>query len=520
MAVAVRAVGVPANSPTAITPGLPTGTVADDIMVMLIETSDATITVADWTEKATTLASDGTTPTYIHIFWKRCVDPATDNRTTSDSGDHQVGQIISFSGCQLTGDPFNTSVTSVDNTASTSASITGGTTTIDNCFGIAAITTGYDAGANVANAEYTIWANASTSSVLEKMDRQTTAGNGGTIGLATLGYLYTAGTYDATTVTLTNSAPKAMWSGMLIPETAPATPTLNSPADNSSDTDTTPILDFTGTDVNSSDLRYNVQIYDKERNVPYICDSYSQTNQDAVITPMYFTGGNYRNVGQSFTGNGGTLSTIKFYLRKVGSPTGNLLFFIYAHSGTFGSTGVPTGASLGGSVVYDVTTLTTSFTTISAAPSAICTLVNGTNYFVTCSMIGVTGDASNYVEMGTDSSSPGHGGNVATWNGTSWAYDASQDACFYVYTTPIAITDVVSGTDAGFANPDNGADTDPFNSGENIQYTVQDALAVGDYWWRARAIDPTGYNSYGNWATDYKFTITAASNSNFFLLFD
>ena len=65
--------------------------------------------------------------------------------------------------------------------------------------------------------------------------------------------------------------------------------------------------------------------------------------------------------------------------------------------------------------------------------------------------------------------------------------------------------------DSGFANPDNGGDTDPFTSGDNIQFTVQagDALATGTYYWRVRGIDPSGSNAFGAWSSTRSFTVTS-----------
>jgi hypothetical protein len=77
-------------------------------------------------------------------------------------------------------------------------------------------------------------------------------------------------------------------------------------------------------------------------------------------------------------------------------------------------------------------------------------------------------------------------------------------------TTKAPLIDVVSGTNAGFANPDTGGDTDPFNSGENIQYTVQSALTIGTtYYWRVRAQDPNGSKGYGAWSSTRSFTVTS-----------
>jgi hypothetical protein len=71
-------------------------------------------------------------------------------------------------------------------------------------------------------------------------------------------------------------------------------------------------------------------------------------------------------------------------------------------------------------------------------------------------------------------------------------------------TTPLI--NKFSTTDAGFTAGH------PFASGSAIDYTVQagDALSAGTYYWRVAAIDPSGSNIYGAWATTRSFTVTAA----------
>ena len=88
-----------------------------------------------------------------------------------------------------------------------------------------------------------------------------------------------------------------------------------------------------------------------------IIDSYSESN---YVTAGYGMSPLGYGVGQSFTGDGKTLSSVKFYARKVGSPTGNIYAKIFAHSGTYGTSSVPTGTELAVSGAVDVTTISTS----------------------------------------------------------------------------------------------------------------------------------------------------------------
>lgn len=63
---------------------------------------------------------------------------------------------------------------------------------------------------------------------------------------------------------------------------------------------------------------------------------------------------------------------------------------------------------------------------------------------------------------------------------------------------------------AGFVNIDVGIDTDPFFSGDTIQYTIQPADALTGtttYWWRVRAKDTTGDNAYSFWTDPQSFTV-------------
>ena len=139
-------------------------------------------------------------------------------------------------------------------------------------------------------------------------------------------------------------------------------------------------------------------------------------------------------VSQSFVGDGNVIHKGVFNLRKYGAPTGNITAKIYAHSGTYGTSSIPTGAALATSTTVDITTLATTnalYNFYFTVANGI-TLTNGTNYTISLEYSG--GDASNYLVVDHDESSPSHGGNLATLTGATWTEDSGKDAIFYVHT--------------------------------------------------------------------------------------
>lgn len=166
-----------------------------------------------------------------------------------------------------------------------------------------------------------------------------------------------------------------------------------------------------------------------------LVDSYSESNQSAEISQYddrYY-------VGQSFTGNGGVLESAKFYIRKAGTPIGNINVVVYAetHATAFGTDSAGTGSVLATSNSVDSTTLGTSLALVSftfTGENQI-TLTDGTYYVIMVG--GNTGaDINNCVKVGYDNSSPTHAGNIVTKDIYGWAVGDSYDTCFYVYAEP------------------------------------------------------------------------------------
>lgn len=161
--------------------------------------------------------------------------------------------------------------------------------------------------------------------------------------------------------------------------------------------------------------------------------SYSETNQDSLLNLDNATVG----VSQSFTTPAATANTnargcfarAAFYLKKIGTPAGNIVAKLYAHSGTFGASSIPTGAALATSDSVVASSLTTSLALVSFVfPAAWYQFAANTNYVIA---LEYTGTATDYVQVGYDASAAGHAGNKATYNGSTWTAQATEDCCFY-----------------------------------------------------------------------------------------
>lgn len=99
----------------------------DDIGILLIETANEAIPSAptDWTELSSSPQGTGTLGTRLTAFWKRATSTSNDPVATGDSGDHQIGRIIAFRGCVLSGNPIDATAGGVKGTTSTVTAIPG-----------------------------------------------------------------------------------------------------------------------------------------------------------------------------------------------------------------------------------------------------------------------------------------------------------------------------------------------------------------------------------------------------------
>jgi hypothetical protein len=168
-------------------------------------------------------------------------------------------------------------------------------------------------------------------------------------------------------------------------------------------------------------------------------DSYSESNQNSVYGILYGTGESTRAVGQSFTADSLSLTSCKFYLQKVGNPTGNLYARLYEHTGVFGTSSLPTGSALAVSDALDASSLDTSLALeeLFFTGDNQYSLVGETKYIITIDARETTSDNNNRISVGIDGSSPTHSGNLCAlgFDGVTeeWSGWNDYDTIFYVY---------------------------------------------------------------------------------------
>lgn len=93
-------------------------------------------------------------------------------------------------------------------------------------------------------------------------------------------------------------------------------------------------------------------------------------------------------------------------------------------------------------------------------------------------------------------------------------YQVSISEDYYFLTGSTTRT---SDVDSGFQNIASSTDTSPFSSGDMIRFILQpgDALTnASTYWWRVRAKDPLGGDTWSDWSERWSFTVDTAVTSS------
>lgn len=362
----------------------------------------------------------------------------------------------------------------------------------------------------------------------------------------------TALTATAVTCTGGTNGENGALSYLLFTENVSPTVALNSPADTATITDTTPDLVFTGTDTESDAVRYQVHIdtvntFDSQGSAfALIAQTSAAGNTNSVTTSSIdTTGANLIILGVSY--NTGATPTITdsegntwtaLTAHALGSNGTSRIYYCYnptVGSGhTFSNTGssnysVVSAQAFSGalSTPFDQENGSTNPASSTLSPGSVTPSVDN-EVVISHFMFSVAGTASVNGGFSTPTQADFSGGNnyggamaylvqtTATAANPQWTSGggatglAGSNATFKAGGGPLI--DAVSGTDSGFLDVTDGADTDPFDSGDQLSFTVQggDALSDDTYYWRVRAKDPSGTNTYGAWATTRSFTLTTS----------
>jgi hypothetical protein len=128
-------------------------------------------------------------------------------------------------------------------------------------------------------------------------------------------------------------------------------------------------------------------------------------------------------------------------------------------TGTYGSSGKPTGAALATSDDFDVTQITTSYVlyTFNFSGANQYVMTADTHYCIEIQApTSGTINSTNMVSVGVDSTSPTHNGNATYYWFSAWQAKDNNDTCFYVYGDPtvtnVLVTDTITLNDSVVCN--------------------------------------------------------------------
>jgi hypothetical protein len=179
---------------------------AGDFGLLVVESAGGDIVSAPsgWTALTTPNQSGAAqaTDTRLSLFYRRSLSYFEPPVTVVNVGNHLYTKILTFANVYEFGNPVNASSSNVNSTATTSKSVTGLTTTVDNTLVLSFVAWANDSSGPLAtNAS---WANASLDFDGEIDDQGAQSGNGGGVAIAA-GRDFVAGAVGATTATFTSS---------------------------------------------------------------------------------------------------------------------------------------------------------------------------------------------------------------------------------------------------------------------------------------------------------------------------
>jgi hypothetical protein len=200
----------------AITPALPTGVTAGDLVILIVsvlagETASITTngSIGTWTQIINQDVTASATSDRLYIWYGIYSSGSTGPTVTPSPGDHACGATLAYTVNTFDAtSPINVSGSSSEYAATPDASFswaTGLSTTKDNCLVLVGVTNGIDSNTAQHGGAFT---NANLTSIATRVNYNTNTGGGGGIGLAE-GARATAGaigTWAETYATASNKA--------------------------------------------------------------------------------------------------------------------------------------------------------------------------------------------------------------------------------------------------------------------------------------------------------------------------
>jgi hypothetical protein len=216
VAISVEGAGAASANQAAITPAFHASSAAGDIMIGVGESvgNEAYVVPTGWAHVLGSPVNIDTT-TRLTVIWRRFVGGDT-APSWGDSGNHNIGRILTVRGCVTTGNPWDVTPTvSPDATLNVTATWPAVTTVTDECLILFIIATGRDLGTTANLGALT--GGTGLTSITERMDDWSALGTGGGFGMVSA-VKATAGSTGAPTATMGTNEPRAMMTLPLRPE--------------------------------------------------------------------------------------------------------------------------------------------------------------------------------------------------------------------------------------------------------------------------------------------------------------
>lgn len=336
---------------------------------------------------------------------------------------------------------------------------------------------------------------------------------------------------------------------------SPIAPTLSSPTNGGTASSTTPTLDFSTTDPESNNVRYEVQVDSTNLfgiSTPAWKQSISNSTSSSGTT-LTATFGTATTTGNAILVAVGTANASFLTVSSITDSQSNTYVKLLTKTNTIdaelwaaynitGGTNTVTVHFSGSGNAAEV--VAQEFSGISSSPLDASTSNSGSS---TNSTSGTTANTTQTEELvvaftvlqsnvaitagsGYSNIKNDHGsGSISLAMESAVVSSIGTQSAGFVHTTGVwaagiatfkasvgsPLIDAVSGTAAGFSDITNPGDTDPFPSGDSMGYTVQSALTNGNtYFWRARATDPSGSGAWSAWSSTFSFTVSAGAGGN------